>query len=69
MGVLKKGFTFTGGNNFLRKALIVAQFGISVFLIIYTIVILQQMHFMQNKEPGIRQRSYCGASDWRKYVG
>ncbi len=52
MGVLKKGFNFTGGNNFLRKALIVAQFGISVFLIIYTIVILQQMHFIQNKDLG-----------------
>ncbi|HZI68622.1 MAG TPA: FtsX-like permease family protein, partial [Hanamia sp.] len=52
MGVLKKGFNFTGGNNFLRKALIVAQFGISVFLIIYTVVILQQMHFMQNKDLG-----------------
>src|SRR6266498_5511765 len=28
MRVLKKGFNFTGGNNMLRKALIVAQFGI-----------------------------------------
>ncbi len=52
MGVLKKGFTFTGGNNLLRKVLIVAQFGISVFLIIYTIIILQQMHYMQIKNLG-----------------
>ncbi len=52
MGVLKKGFAFTAGNNFLRKTLIVAQFGISVFLIIYTVIILQQMHFMQNKNLG-----------------
>ncbi len=52
MGLLRKGFNFTGGNSFLRKTLIVAQFGISVFLIIYTIVILQQMHFMQNKDLG-----------------
>ena len=52
MGVLKKGFTFTGGNNFLRKALIVAQFSISVFLIIYTVVILQQMQFIQSKNLG-----------------
>jgi putative ABC transport system permease protein len=52
MGVLKKGFTFTGGNNMLRKTLIVAQFGISVFLIIYTIIILQQMHYMQTKNLG-----------------
>jgi putative ABC transport system permease protein len=52
MGVLKKGFNFTGGNNWLRKALIVTQFAISVFLIIYTVVILQQMHFMQTKDLG-----------------
>jgi putative ABC transport system permease protein len=52
MGVLKKGFTFTGGNNMLRKTLIVAQFGISIFLIIYTVIILQQMNFMQTKNLG-----------------
>lgn len=52
MNVLKKGFNFTGGNNMLRKTLIVAQFGISVFLIIYTIIILQQMHYMQTKDLG-----------------
>lgn len=52
MKVLKKGFNFTGGNNALRKTLIVAQFGISVFLIIYTVIILQQMHYMQTKNLG-----------------
>jgi putative ABC transport system permease protein len=52
MGILKKGFSFTGGNNMLRKTLIVAQFGISVFLIIYTVIILQQMNFMQEKNLG-----------------
>jgi putative ABC transport system permease protein len=52
MSVLKKGFNFTGGKNMLRKTLIVAQFGISVFLIIYTVIILQQMHYMQTKDLG-----------------
>jgi putative ABC transport system permease protein len=52
MGVLKKGFSFTGGNNLLRKSLIVGQFGISIFLIIYTVIILQQMHFVQTKNLG-----------------
>ncbi len=52
ISVLKKGFHFTGGNGTLRKTLIVAQFGISVFLIIYTIIILQQMHYMQTKNLG-----------------
>jgi len=52
MGILKKGFTFTGGKNWLRKSLIVIQFGISVFLIIYTVIILQQMNFMKSKNLG-----------------
>lgn len=52
MNVLKKGFNFTGGNNMLRKTLIVVQFSISVFLIIYTVIIMQQMNFMQTKNLG-----------------
>ncbi|MFI5128744.1 MAG: ABC transporter permease [Chitinophagales bacterium] len=52
IGILKKGFSFTGGNTRLRKTLIVAQFGISVFLIIYTAIILQQMKYMQTKNLG-----------------
>ena len=52
MGVLKKGFRITGGSGTLRKSLIVVQFSISVFLIIYTVIILQQMNFMQTKNLG-----------------
>jgi putative ABC transport system permease protein len=52
LNVLKKGFSFTGGRNMLRKTLIVAQFGISVFLIIYTVIIMQQMRYMQTKNLG-----------------
>lgn len=52
MGVLKKGFSFTGGNNMMRKSLIVAQFSISIFLIIYAVVIMQQMRYMQTKNLG-----------------
>lgn len=52
LNILKKGFSFTGGHSLLRKSLIVLQFAISVFLITYTIVILQQMHFMQTKDLG-----------------
>jgi putative ABC transport system permease protein len=52
LSVLKKGFRITGGSGTLRKSLIVIQFSISVFLIIYTGIILQQMHFMQTKNLG-----------------
>lgn len=49
--VLKSGFNFTGSGA-LRKSLIVFQFVISIFLIITTIVILQQLSFIRNKELG-----------------
>ncbi len=52
LSVLKKGFRISGGGGTLRKSLIVIQFSISVFLIIYTAIILQQMNFMQTKNLG-----------------
>jgi putative ABC transport system permease protein len=52
LSALKKGFRITGGGGTLRKSLIVIQFSISVFLIIYTAIILQQMNFMQTKNLG-----------------
>jgi putative ABC transport system permease protein len=49
--ILKSGFHFTGSNT-LRKSLIVLQFVISLFLIITTIIILQQLSYIQNKDLG-----------------
>ncbi len=50
--VLKKGFSFTGGNNVLQKILIVVQFSASIFLIVYAIIIIQQIKFMMTKDLG-----------------
>lgn len=52
MNILRKGFNFTGGSTNLRRSLIVVQFAISVFLIIYTGVILHQMKYMREKNLG-----------------
>jgi putative ABC transport system permease protein len=49
--ILKTGFSFTSGQS-VRKSLIVFQFVISVFLIISTIVILQQLSYIRNKDIG-----------------
>lgn len=49
--ILKSGFSFTSGQN-VRKSLIVFQFAISIFLIISTIVILQQLSYIRNKDIG-----------------
>lgn len=48
---LKQGFAFTGSAT-LRKSLIVFQFVVSIFLIIATAVILQQLSFIRNKDLG-----------------
>ena len=50
--VLKGAFKNTGSGNIVRKSLIVFQFTISVFLIIATFVIQQQLRFIQNKKLG-----------------
>jgi putative ABC transport system permease protein len=52
ISILKTGFRFTSAGKGLRKSLIVFQFVISVFLIIATIVILQQLNFIRNKNLG-----------------
>jgi len=51
--ILKSGFRITGGNAGLRKTLIVVQFAISIFLIVTTIVILQQMDYIRKKDLGL----------------
>ncbi|MFT4152873.1 ABC transporter permease [Parafilimonas sp.] len=50
--ILKTGFSFSGGSGTLRKSLIVFQFFVSVFLIISTVIILQQMSYIRNKNMG-----------------
>jgi putative ABC transport system permease protein len=49
--ILKSGFRFTGSGG-LRKSLIVFQFVISIFLIISTIIILQQLSYIRHKDLG-----------------
>ena len=50
--VLKGVFKNTSSARWLQQSLIVFQFAISVFLIISTIVIQSQLHFIHNKDLG-----------------
>lgn len=50
--VLKGAFKNTASGLLLRKSLIVLQFVISVFLIISTLVVNNQMNFIQHKKLG-----------------
>lgn len=50
--VLKGRFATGTKGIFLRKGLVVTQFAISIALIIGTIIVYLQMHYMQNKDLG-----------------
>ncbi|HSU27697.1 MAG TPA: ABC transporter permease [Chitinophagaceae bacterium] len=50
--ILKQGFSFSSSGNGLRKSLIVVQFVISMFLIVATIIILQQLSFIRHRNLG-----------------
>lgn len=49
---LKGLFKAGGGNISFRKALVVSQFAISIILIITTVIVFQQLHYIQTKSLG-----------------
>ena len=66
ISILRAGFRITGGHAGLRRTLIVLQFVISLFLIITTVVILQQMNYIRNKDLGLdRDHVVVLPIDWR----
>ncbi|MEO6316105.1 MAG: ABC transporter permease [Chitinophagaceae bacterium] len=50
--ILKSGLYLSSSGGGLRKTLIVFQFVVSIFLIVSTIVILQQISYIRNKDIG-----------------
>ncbi len=51
--VLKGKVMHSGHGNILRKSLVVFQFAASVFLIVGSLVVYQQLSFMRNQDLGI----------------
>jgi putative ABC transport system permease protein len=54
--IMKSGFSFSSGGG-VRKSLIVFQFVISIFLIVSTIIILQQLYYIRNKDLGYNKNN------------
>ena len=52
INVLKTSLTSVGKGSFLRKALVVFQFGVSIILIIGTVIVNSQLNFVQEKNLG-----------------
>jgi putative ABC transport system permease protein len=46
-----------GGSNIFTNSLVSVQFALSIVLIISTIIILQQLNFMQSKNPGFNKEN------------
>jgi putative ABC transport system permease protein len=46
-----------GSSGVLRKVLVVFQFGISIFLILATLVVYKQWNFMRNKDLGLNKEN------------
>ncbi|HEY5390536.1 MAG TPA: FtsX-like permease family protein [Hanamia sp.] len=52
---LKGSFIKSSKGSFLRKALVISQFAVSIILIVATIVIYKQLHFMSNENLGFKK--------------
>ena len=50
--VLKSGFSGRSGGSLFRKILVILQFSISVILIIGSIIVYQQLYYIQNTDLG-----------------
>lgn len=55
--VLKANFSKTVKGGLLRKGLVVLQFSFSILLIICTIIVSKQLHFIQSKELGFAKEN------------
>ncbi|MGH7453660.1 MAG: ABC transporter permease, partial [bacterium] len=55
MEVLKGRFQSSAAGQFLRKALVVAQFGVSVMLVIGAVTVYEQLRFMKTRALGFNK--------------
>jgi putative ABC transport system permease protein len=52
VNVLKGKVSARGGSVFFRKSLVVFQFAISIFMLISTLIVFDQLQYMRNKDLG-----------------
>ncbi|MBK5279917.1 MAG: FtsX-like permease family protein, partial [Bacteroidia bacterium] len=52
VNVLKGKLSVKGGNVFFRKSLVVVQFSLSIFMLICTLIVFDQLQFLRNKDLG-----------------
>lgn len=52
---METGFKNSNGESWIRKVLVVAQFAISITLMISTTIVLQQLNFLRNHDVGFKK--------------
>jgi putative ABC transport system permease protein len=57
ISVLKGSMKAGAKSTVLRKGLVVTQFSLSIILILSTIIVVQQLHFLKNKDLGFRKEN------------
>lgn len=55
VNVLKGKLSTKGGSAVFRKVLVVFQFGISIFMLISTLIVFDQLQYMRNKDLGFEK--------------
>jgi putative ABC transport system permease protein len=56
VNVLKGKLSSRGGSVLFRKSLVVAQFAISIFMLISTLIVFDQLSFLRNKDLGFDKK-------------
>ncbi|MEJ0054286.1 MAG: ABC transporter permease [Bacteroidota bacterium] len=57
VSVLKGKLSGKGGNSAFRKFLVVVQFGLSIFMLVSTLVVFDQLQFLRNKDLGFNKEN------------
>lgn len=55
VNVLKGKLAAKGGSVIFRKALVIAQFSISIFMLISTLIVFDQLQYIRNKDLGFEK--------------
>lgn len=67
--VLKGKLAVKGASVFFRKSLVVIQFSISVFMLISTLIVFDQLSYMRNKDLGFDKSHVLRLSLSRETIG
>ena len=57
VNVLKGKLSSRGGNSAFRKTLVVVQFGLSIFMLISTLIVFDQLQFLRDKDLGFEKEN------------